>query len=86
MPKQYIPKIYIHFSGSSINWSSIANLVTKAYFHIFGEIFPEDILDMTPIEGKCTKDKKTCVLYVPTYYITYSQILFVYFTESRDVH
>ena len=33
---------------SSISWNRLVNLLTMSYFHIFGEIFPDQILDMAP--------------------------------------
>ena len=31
---------------SSVNWNRVVNLLTMSYFHVFGEIFPDQILDM----------------------------------------
>ena len=33
---------------SSVNWNRVVNLLTMSYFHVFGEIFPDQILDMAP--------------------------------------
>ena len=33
---------------NAYEWSSVVSLITKAYFHIFGEIFADNILEIAP--------------------------------------
>ena len=35
--------------SSAYEWSSVVSLITKAYFHIFGEIFADNILEIAPV-------------------------------------
>ena len=35
--------------SNAYEWSSVVSLITKAYFHIFGEIFADNILEIAPV-------------------------------------
>ena len=36
--------------ATAYEWSTVVNLITKAYFHIFGEIFADNILEIAPVD------------------------------------
>lgn len=49
--KHYLRNLPDENSGFSnaYEWSSVVSLITKAYFHIFGEIFADNILEIAPV-------------------------------------